>query len=32
VPVDQIAEWLEQDAGRFGWIDRAGLLFCLKHR
>jgi len=30
VPVEQIAAWMEQDAGRFGWIDRAGLLFYLK--
>jgi 8-oxo-dGTP pyrophosphatase MutT (NUDIX family) len=32
VSVDQVAEWLEQDAGRFSWIDRAGLLFYLKQR
>ena len=31
VPVDQIAKWMEQDAERFDWVDRAGLLFYLKH-
>jgi 8-oxo-dGTP pyrophosphatase MutT (NUDIX family) len=31
VAVDQVAEWMEQEAGRFSWIDRAGLLFYLKH-
>ena len=31
VPIHEIAERMEQDAGRFGWIDRAGLLFYLKH-
>jgi 8-oxo-dGTP pyrophosphatase MutT (NUDIX family) len=27
VSVGQIVEWMKQDAGMFGWIDRAGLLF-----
>jgi 8-oxo-dGTP diphosphatase len=31
VSVDQIVKWMEQDAERFGWIDRAGVLFYLKH-
>jgi len=31
VPVDQIVKWMEQDAERFDWVDRAGLLFYLKH-
>ncbi|NTU62586.1 MAG: NUDIX hydrolase [Chloroflexi bacterium] len=31
VSVDRIVKWMEQDAGQFGWIDRAGLLFYLKH-
>lgn len=32
VSVNQIAEWMEQGTGQFGWIDKAGLLFYLKHR
>ena len=32
VPIDRITQWMEQEAGQFGWIDRAGLLFYLKHR
>jgi len=32
VPIDRIAQWMEQEPGQFGWIDRAGLLFYLKHR
>jgi 8-oxo-dGTP diphosphatase len=32
VPAEQVLEWMEQEPGRFGWIDRAGLLFYLKHR
>ena len=31
VPVDRIAEWMEQDAEQFCWVDRAGLLFYLKY-
>jgi len=31
VSVDQIVEWMKQGIGQFGWIDRAGLLFYLKH-
>jgi ADP-ribose pyrophosphatase YjhB (NUDIX family) len=30
VPVGQIAEQIEQDAGSFSWVDRAGLLFYLE--
>ena len=32
VSVDQIVKWMKQDAGMFGWIDCAGLLFYLKHK
>jgi 8-oxo-dGTP pyrophosphatase MutT (NUDIX family) len=31
VSVEQIVERMKQDPGQFGWIDRAGLLFYLKH-
>ena len=32
VPIELIAQWMARDAERFGWIDRAGLLFYLKYR
>lgn len=30
VPVYQLTEWLDQEAGQFNWVDRAGLLFYLR--
>ena len=32
VLVDQVLEWIERDVKKFSWIDRAGLLFYLKHK
>ena len=30
LPVQRLAEWMAQEADRFSWVDRAGLLFYLK--
>ena len=32
VAVSLIAKWMDQDPARFGWIDRAGLLFYLNYK
>ena len=31
VSVRQLAQWIIEDAGQFSWVDRAGMLFYLKH-
>lgn len=32
MPVKQVAQWMKTNPEKFGWVDRAGLLFYLKHK
>ena len=31
IPIQQVAQWLREDASRFAWVDRAGLLFYFRN-
>ena len=32
MPVQQVAEWMKTNPEKFDWVDRAGLLFYLRHK
>ena len=32
VPIQDVIRWLQEEAGQFSWVDRAGLLFYLSNR
>jgi 8-oxo-dGTP pyrophosphatase MutT (NUDIX family) len=32
MPVPQVAQWMNSNPEKFDWVDRAGLLFYLKHK